>query len=120
MHIFSPLLLVAAFPQHKTVQKRATRLKFVGVNESGPEFGDGKFPGLYQTDYIWPTLGTYDAFIAEGFNTFRINFSMERLIPNELAGALDPAYLAKLTEQVDYITVSYTPRLALPSSSVPY
>lgn len=39
---------------------------------------------------------------------------MERLIPNKLTGSLDSAYLAQLTEQVNYITVSP----AIPSASL--
>lgn len=49
-------------------------------------------------------LSTYDTFIAKGFNTFRINFYMERLIPNSMTGSLDQAYLRNLTAQVNYIT----------------
>ncbi|OQN99937.1 hypothetical protein B0A48_14142 [Cryoendolithus antarcticus] len=86
-------------------QKRASsRLRFVGINESGPEFGDGKYPGTLGKDYTWPTLSTYDTYIAKGFNVFRINFSMERLIPNSLTGSLDSTYMASLNEQVNYIT----------------
>ncbi|KAL1584111.1 hypothetical protein WHR41_07291 [Cladosporium halotolerans] len=98
----STLGLVLSAPNR--VAKRAGKMQWVGVNESGPEFGDGIFPGLYGKDYIWPTLSTYDTFIARGFNTFRINFYMERLIPNSMTGSLDPAYLSNLTEQVNYVT----------------
>jgi endoglucanase len=108
MHFYSILaaatamgLAVAAPSKHA---KRAGKMQWVGVNESGPEFGDGIFPGLYGKEYIWPTLSTYDTFIAKGFNTFRINFYMERLIPNSLTGSPDPGYLRNLTEQVNYVT----------------
>lgn len=37
-------------------------------------------------------------------NFFRLNFLNERMAPNGLTGALDPAYLANLTAQVNYIT----------------
>lgn len=107
--LFSSLLVAAsaasfAFAAPQKLAKRAGKMQWVGVNESGPEFGDGKFPGLYGKDYIWPTLSTYDTFIAQGFNTFRINFYMERLIPDSMTGTPDPAYLANLTEQVNYVT----------------
>lgn len=74
------------------------------MSSQGPEFGDGIFPGLVGKDYIWLTLSTYDTFIAKGLTTFRINFSMERLIPNQLTGQPDATYLAALTQQVNYIT----------------
>jgi len=86
------------------LKKRAGKFKYIGVNESGPEFGDGKYPGIYNKDYTWPTLSTYDTFLAAGMNTFRINFSMERMIPNQLTGSLDPGYIGNLTQQVNYIT----------------
>ena len=98
----SALGLVFAAPSK--LAKRAGKMQWVGVNESGPEFGDGIFPGRYGTEYIWPTLSTYDTFIARGFNTFRINFYMERLIPDKLTGSPDPGYLRNLTEQVNYVT----------------
>lgn len=107
MH-FSSLVLTATATlalAAPTQEKRAAKkLKFFGVNESGPEFGDGKFPGVYGTDYTWPTLSTYDTFIAKGFNTFRVNLFMERLIPTTLNGTPDKAYLGNLTQQVNYIT----------------
>ncbi|KAK5128249.1 hypothetical protein LTR85_002916 [Meristemomyces frigidus] len=93
--------LVHAAPTHK---KRANKLQFFGVNESGPEFGTGDLPGVYGTDYTWPILSTYDTFIAQGMNTFRVNILMERLTPSGLTGGFDAAYLGNLTQQVDYIT----------------
>ena len=98
----SALGLVFAAPSK--LAKRAGKMQWVGVNQSGPEFGDANFPGRYGTEYIWPTLSTYDTFIARGFNTFRINFYMERLIPDKLTGSPDPGYLRNLTEQVNYVT----------------
>ena len=56
--------------------KRASKLQFFGVNESGPEFGEGNLPGTYGKDYIWPTLSTIDTFIGQGMNTFRVNTLM--------------------------------------------
>jgi endoglucanase len=93
-----------AFAAPSKLAKRAGKMQWVGVNESGPEFGDGIFPGRYGTEFIWPTLSTYDTFIARGFNTFRINFYMERLIPDKLTGTPDAGYLRNLTEQVNYVT----------------
>ena len=94
--------VVSAAPVVKT--KRVSKLKFFGVNESGPEFGTGIFPGTLNKDYVWPTLSTYDTYISAGFNTFRLNIAMERITPNSLTGSLNPAYLASLKEQVNYVT----------------
>lgn len=84
-------------------EKRGSKLEFFGVNESGAEFGTA-IPGVYNTDYTWYTLSTYDTFIAQGMNTFRLNFMMERMAQKGLSGALDPYYLGNLTQQVNYIT----------------
>jgi len=85
------------------VEKR-NRLKFFGINESGAEFGEGNIPGVYNKDYTWYTLSTYDTFIQDGFNTFRLNFLMERLVPTTMTGPADADYLGNLTQQVNYIT----------------
>jgi hypothetical protein len=51
MHVLSLLVAAGTVAQlafaapHVQKQKRANKLKYVGVNESGPEFGDGKYPG---------------------------------------------------------------------------
>lgn len=87
-----------------TREKRASKLSFFGVNESGPEFGEGNLPGVAGTDYTFPTLSTYDTFIDKGFNAFRLNVLMERLSPDSITGALDSTYLGKIQEQVEYVT----------------
>lgn len=93
--------LVTAAPSQK---KRTSKMQFAGVNESGLEFGSTAFPDVYGTDYTWPNLNTIDAFVSQGLNTFRINVLMERLVPDEMTGSMDEAYLANLTETVEYIT----------------
>jgi len=40
--------------------KRAGKMQFVGVNESGPEFGEKSLPGIPDKDYVWPTSSTID------------------------------------------------------------
>ncbi|KAF2201350.1 endo-beta-1,4-glucanase [Delitschia confertaspora ATCC 74209] len=85
-------------------EKRVSKFKFFGVNESGPEFGEKNFPGTKGKDYVWPTQSTIDQFISKGFNTFRINILMERIIPNQLTGSLDSAYAKDLSDIVNYIT----------------
>ena len=90
-----------AAPSHK---KRMNKMVFAGINESGPEFGETTFPGAYGTDYTWPNLSTIDTFASQGLNTFRINVLMERLVPDQMTGTLDEAYLANLTQTVNHIT----------------
>ncbi|KAG6847477.1 hypothetical protein H0H93_007872, partial [Arthromyces matolae] len=103
-----------------------TKFKFFGVNQSGAEFGSGNIPtvcmfkrvqaifyqGVLGTDYTWPSPSSIDYFVADGFNTFRVTFLMERLSPpaNGLTGAFDSTYLSGLTtasaptQIVNYIT----------------
>ena len=90
--------------KHKPHKPRAGDLKFIGVNEAGPEFGEGNLPGVYNTDYTWLKLDTIDTFVAKGMNTFRINTLMERMAQDGMAGPLDDAYMGNLTETVNYIT----------------
>ncbi|KAF2135423.1 glycoside hydrolase family 5 protein [Aplosporella prunicola CBS 121167] len=93
-------LALAAPVQHK----RANKLQFFGVNESGPEFGETNLPGTKDTDYVWPTLSTIDTFYNKGMNTFRVNILMERLTHSSMSDTLDADYLADLKETVNYIT----------------
>lgn len=94
----------AALALAAPAEKRGSRLRFFGVNESGAEFGEGNLPGVYNKDYTWYNLSTIDTFISKGMNMFRINFLMERIIPNSLDGSLDPYYAGNLTQTVNYIT----------------
>ncbi|EOA92232.1 glycoside hydrolase family 5 protein [Exserohilum turcica Et28A] len=80
------------------------KMKWFGINESGPEFGKANIPGLYNKDYIWPDLNKVDQFIGQGMNMFRINFLMERLTPGSLTGSFDANYLSNLTAQVNHVT----------------
>lgn len=84
--------------------RRQNKFLWFGVNESGAEFGDGIFPGTYNKHYIWYDMSTIDTFISKGMNMFRLNFAMERLIPNSLNGTLDPNYFGNLTDNINYIT----------------
>ncbi|KAF2810512.1 endo-beta-1,4-glucanase [Mytilinidion resinicola] len=119
MHFFSILLaagtaslaLAAPITDKK---KRVSKFQFFGVNESGPEFGNTNLPGALGKDYVWPTLSTIDTFVNQGFNTFRINIMMERIIPNSMTGSLDATYLADLKTTVEYITNKGAYALILP------
>ena len=97
-------LAVQALAAPSSVTKRAGKLQFAGINESGPEFGDGIFPGQEGKDYVWPSLSTIDTFISKGMNTFRINTLMERMVPTKMTGSFNETYMAKLDQSVNYIT----------------
>ncbi|KAI0445530.1 glycoside hydrolase family 5 protein [Xylaria telfairii] len=85
-------------------EKRASRFQFVGVSEAGAEFGGQNLPGQLGKDYIWPDQNAINTMIGKGMNTFRIPFLMERLIPNQLTGAIDQAYANGLDQTVNFIT----------------
>lgn len=110
MHIASLLLaagsasVVISQPLARLGQRAAGKLQFVGINESGPEFGEGNIPGRLGTDYTWPDLGSIGTFVNKGYNSFRVNFLMERLVPDQMTGSLNAAYLRNLTETVEGIT----------------
>ena len=78
--LFSNILAAAAlvstaFAAPSNKETRSNRkLKFFGINESGAEFAETKFPGVYGTDYIWYDTKTIDQFIDQGMNMFRLNF----------------------------------------------
>lgn len=44
--------------------KRASKFKFVGVNQSGAEFGKNSLPGKLGKDYTWPVRSSID--VSEG------------------------------------------------------
>jgi len=107
--LFNSLLAAAALASTAfaaPAEKRQTsrKMKWFGINESGAEFGEKNFTGVYGKEYTWYDLNTIDKFMDEGMNMFRLNFLMERLTPNSLTGAFDPLYLGNLTEQVNHIT----------------
>ncbi|KAK3385591.1 glycoside hydrolase family 5 protein [Podospora didyma] len=93
----------AQTPTTKT-SKRASKFQFVGVNQSGAEFGNKDLPGQLGKHYTWPVHSTIDTLIGKGFNTFRIPFMMERLIPTKLTGTVNATYASGLTDIVNYIT----------------
>ncbi|CAK5275868.1 unnamed protein product [Mycena citricolor] len=87
----------------------ATKFKFFGVSESGAEFGSGKWPGVYGTDYIFPAprICQLDRLLREqGLQFFRLPFMLERLVPpaGGLTGPFDQTYLGRIQSSVTYIT----------------
>ncbi|KAG9125015.1 hypothetical protein FRC07_009300 [Ceratobasidium sp. 392] len=83
-----------------------TKFKYFGASQSCAEFGETKIPGVLGTDYTWPAQSSIDQLMAQGMNTFRIPFLVERLVPpaNGLGGAFDQTYLSGLKSIVTYIT----------------
>jgi aryl-phospho-beta-D-glucosidase BglC (GH1 family) len=57
-----------------TEEKRQSKLQWFGINESGAEFGEKNFTGVYGKEYIWYDFNTIDQFLAQGMNMFRLNF----------------------------------------------
>jgi endoglucanase len=43
-----------------TKNKRASKFQFVGVNQSGAEFGKDSLPGQLNKHYIWPAKSSVD------------------------------------------------------------
>ncbi|KAK0657039.1 putative cellulase precursor [Cercophora newfieldiana] len=80
------------------------KFKWFGVNQSGAEFGEKIYPGTWGKEFIFPSKNAIQHLIGQGYNIFRVCFSMERLVPNTLTGSFDAAYLRNLTDTLNYIT----------------
>jgi endoglucanase len=72
---------------------------FAGVNLAGGEFG--RLPGMYGTDYTYPTSADIDYFFQLGFNLIRVPFRWERLQPT-LGAPFVAGDLALLTAAVEH------------------
>ncbi|RDW85863.1 hypothetical protein BP5796_04188 [Coleophoma crateriformis] len=79
---------------------------WLGVSESGAEFGQTVLPGTLGTDYTWPNTTAIQTLIDLGMNVFRIPILMERISPTSITGALDTTYLADLKTVVNYVTAA--------------
>jgi aryl-phospho-beta-D-glucosidase BglC (GH1 family) len=73
-NVLAVAALVSSAFSAPTEQKRASKMKWFGINESGAEFGEKNIPGLYGKDYTWYDTTTIDQFIGQGMNMFRLNF----------------------------------------------
>ncbi|KAI3401070.1 hypothetical protein diail_214 [Diaporthe ilicicola] len=83
----------------------ATGFKFLGVDESGAEFGSNTYPGTYGKDFIFPDNTALQTLISEGYNSFRVPFAMERMISGtSVSGSLATAYLTNYTATINFIT----------------
>ncbi|KAJ3028587.1 hypothetical protein HDV00_010171 [Rhizophlyctis rosea] len=83
----------------------AAKLLYVGVNEAGMEFGDGKFPGQYNKDYTNPDVKTVPYWSSLGANIFRTGFLMERAMPTA-GGAFNETYMGYLDTWINEATSS--------------
>jgi endoglucanase len=75
----------------------------LGVNLAGAEFTPNRVPGVFGTDYIYPTHAEIDYYAAKGMSVVRLPFLWERLQQSE-NGPLDGAELARLDDVVNYTT----------------
>ncbi|KAJ5501354.1 Glycoside hydrolase superfamily [Penicillium expansum] len=92
--------------QSADIKKRAASgFTWVGVSESGAEFGSN-IPGTLNQDYAWPKTSQIQILRDAGMNVFRVPFLMERLVPTSLTGTPDATYLADLKSTIKFITDS--------------
>ncbi|CRL18652.1 Cellulose-binding domain, fungal [Penicillium camemberti] len=91
--------------QSANIKKRANGFTWVGVSESGAEFGSN-IPGTLDQDYAWPKTSQIQILRDAGMNVFRVPFLMERLVPTSITGTPDATYLAALKSTIKFITDS--------------
>lgn len=66
-----------------------------GINLSGAQLNPVRIPGVYGTDFIYPSSSELDYYSSKGFELVRLPFRWERLQP-ELFGKLDEAELGRI------------------------
>ncbi len=71
-----------------------------GVNLAGAEFGD-VFPGVYDTDYTYPSNSVLDYYSGKGLKLIRLPIKWERIQPT-MNTALNATELNRITAVVDY------------------
>lgn len=90
------LMNQAVREEYKPIQKTAASQKMIwGVNVAGAEFGENNLPGIYEKDYIYPTVNELEYFASKGLSYIRLPFKWERMQP-ELFGPLDETELQRL------------------------
>ena len=77
----------------------AAQLPF-GVNLACAEFGEENMPGIYNTDYTYPTESELDYFKSKNLRLIRLPFRWERIQPT-LGGALNADELTRLKDFVN-------------------
>ncbi|HEY9784957.1 MAG TPA: cellulase family glycosylhydrolase, partial [Candidatus Obscuribacterales bacterium] len=74
-----------------------------GVNISGGEFNLTTVPGIYNTNYVYPSTAELDYFASKGMTVIRVPFSWERM-QQSVNGPLDPTEVARMDAVVNAIT----------------
>ncbi len=90
--LLSSLFVIQSFSQTDSIP--------FGVNLSGAEFGLNNLPGVYNTDYTYPTTTDLNYFLSKGFKLLRLPFRWER-IQHILGGPLDTTQLRYLNTFID-------------------
>ncbi|MGC4069228.1 MAG: glycoside hydrolase family 5 protein [Polyangiaceae bacterium] len=75
------------------------QVQYGGVNLAGAEFGDQKLPGVYGTDYVYPSDSDVATFAKAHMNVIRLPFRWERL-QRSLGAELDATELSRLQHTV--------------------
>jgi endoglucanase len=83
-NLFAVTALVSSAFAAPAAEKRQSKLQWFGVNESGAEFGEKNFTGVYGKEFTWYSLDTIDQFIDQGMNMFRLNLCRETSHPKLL------------------------------------
>lgn len=94
------LLLLVGFI---LVSSSRADIKYAGVNLSGAEFGQNNLPGVFGTDYTWPTSAEITYYKSKGMNFLRLPFRWERLQRTNNA-VLDATELARMNAFVTNAT----------------
>jgi endoglucanase len=97
--LFGPEWEDALIPDWIDEPGSGRQVAYVGANLVGAEFGEGNLPGVYATDYLYPSTEDVDAYAARGMNVFRVPFRWERM-QRELYGDLDDTELDYLKSVV--------------------
>ncbi len=91
------LLLIVLFCFKNFAQQDSL---FMGINMAGAEFGQTTFPGVYNTDYTFPSINQIKYYASKNIRLLRLPFRWERLQPT-IGGNLDAAQLGYLNSFVD-------------------
>ena len=75
----------------------------IGVNLAGAEFDPKNVPGVFGSNYTYPTYGEIDYYAGKGMEVVRLPFLWERMQHIQL-GPLDGAELGRLDDVVNYAT----------------
>jgi endoglucanase len=70
-----------------------------GVNLAGAEFGQTNLPGVFNTDYTFPSEDTFRYFCTRNLTLLRFPIQWERIQP-ALSGPLDTRYLSLVKQAV--------------------